>query len=171
MPCFERRVSSMSHEPRTISFLGREGVTKHYGIATHEPEPREALVSALRGLVEPGVPGFTIAHDARTAGLGLVYWWANENELHARFYASPLDDPGNLAPYQGAGMSCVWELEVIDFERRAWLEDVLIDGDVDAEVARQLRARRRRPVLEGFEQPQHAVGLRHLRTEYALFSP
>ena len=35
-------------------------------------------------------------------------------------------------------MACVWELEVIDFERRAWLEDVLIDGDVDAYLERAL---------------------------------
>ena len=35
-------------------------------------------------------------------------------------------------------MSCVWELEVIDFERRAWLEDVLINGDVEAYLGRAL---------------------------------
>ena len=120
----------MAHEPRHISFLGREGVTKHYGIATRGPAPDPALAAAVRALAEPGVPGFTIAHDAQSAGLGLVYWWANDNEIHARFYASPLDDPGALTPYTGAGMSCVWELEVIDFERRAWLEDVLIGEDV-----------------------------------------
>ena len=128
----------MAHEPRQISFLGREGVTKHYGIATRGPAPDPALAAAVRALAEPGVPGFTIAHDALSAGLGLVYWWANDNEIHARFYASPLDDPGALTPYTGAGMSCVWELEVIDFERRAWLSDVLVDGDVDAYLARAL---------------------------------
>ena len=42
-----------------------------------------------------------------------------------RAYASPQDDPGALAASDGSGMACVWELEVIDFERRAWLEDVL----------------------------------------------
>ena len=35
-------------------------------------------------------------------------------------------------------MACVWELEVIDFERRAWLEDVLISDDVDAYLERAL---------------------------------
>jgi hypothetical protein len=35
-------------------------------------------------------------------------------------------------------MSCVWELEVIDFERRAWLQDVLIGDDVDAYLERAL---------------------------------
>jgi len=128
----------MPHQPRHISFLGRTAQTKHYGIATRGPAPDPALAAAVRELAEPGVPGFTIAHDAQAAGLGLVYWWANDNELHARLYASPLDDPAALTPYTGAGMSCVWELEVIDFERRAWLEDVLVGDDVDAYLERAL---------------------------------
>src|SRR3954452_14253189 len=128
----------MPHEPRQITFLGRDGRFKHYGIATHAAEPRAALAAAVKALVPAGEVGFTIAHDAKSAGLGLVYWWANENEIHARLYASPLDDPGNLSPYTGAGMSCVWELEVIDFERRAWLDDVLIGEDVEAYLGRAL---------------------------------
>lgn len=35
-------------------------------------------------------------------------------------------------------MACVWELEVIDFERRAWLRDVLKDGDIASYLARAL---------------------------------
>jgi hypothetical protein len=126
------------HQPRQISFLGREGQTKHYGIATRGPLPSPELAEATRARAEPGVPGFTIAHEGASAGLGLVYWWANENEVHSRFYASPLDAPGDLTPYTGSGITCVWELEVLDFERRAWLEDVLKRGDVEAYLARAL---------------------------------
>src|SRR5689334_5363623 len=140
MPCFRRTVGGMPHSPRHISFLGREGSTKHYGIATRGVSPDPVFAAAVRALAEPDVPGFTIAHEAQSAGLGLVYWWANENEIHARFYSSPLDDPGALTPYTGAGMACVWELEVIDFERRAWLSDVLVDEDVDAYLSRALEA-------------------------------
>jgi hypothetical protein len=130
----------MAHEPRQITFLGREGQTKHYGIATRGPLPSAALAEAVRALAEPGVPGFTIAHEGQAAAMALVYWWADENEVHRRAYAAalPLDDPGALEPLGGTGMACVWELEVIDFERRAWLEDVLIDGDVDAYLERAL---------------------------------
>ena len=103
MPCLGRKVNAMAHEPRQISFLGREGETKHYGIATRGPAPDPALGGRRARVAEPGVPGFTIAHDAESAGLGLVYWWANDNEIHARFYASPLDDPGSLTPYTGRG--------------------------------------------------------------------
>ena len=124
----------MDYEPRSISLLGRDGPLKHYGIALHDRVPRPALVDATRSLAREVIPegasGFTIAHDAATAGLALVCWWANENELHRRVFAAPLDDPAGLEPADGTGMACVWELEVIDFERRAWLEDVLKGNDV-----------------------------------------
>jgi len=138
MPYLVRSLCRMAHSPRHISFLGREGMTKHYGIATRGSSPNPVFAAAVRRLAEPDVPGFTIAHDAKSAGLGLAYWWSNENEIHARFYSSPLDDPGNLERYTGAGLSCVWELEVIDFERRAWLQDVLIGDDLEAYLGRAL---------------------------------
>lgn len=124
----------MPHHPRTIAFLGREGQTKHYGIG--DPDPAHA--KAARARARPGVPGFTIAHRGVSAALTIVYWWANENELHADFSVAPLDEPGALGPYESTGITCVWELEVIDFERRAWLDDVLIDGDVDAYLERAM---------------------------------
>ena len=126
----------MAHEPRQITFLGREGPTKRYGIG----EPDTTLVEATRALAEPGVPGFTIAHQGKTAAMALVYWWAHENEVHRRAYAAPLplNDADELRPLTDTGMACVWELEVIDFERRAWLEDVLINDDVDAYLERAL---------------------------------
>ena len=123
----------MDYQPRSISLLERDGRLKHYGIALHDRVPRPALAAATRRVAHEVVPdgafGFTIAHDAASAGLAIVYWWANENEIHQRAFASPLDDPGALQPADGAGMACVWELEVIDFERRAWLDEVLKRGD------------------------------------------
>ena len=128
----------MPHEPRHITFLSRDGRFKHYGIGTHRPDPRPELVAAVRPLVPAGETGFTISHDARFAGLGLVFWWAHENELHRAAYISPLDDAGALEPLFDAGLACVWELEIIDFERRAWLHDVLIGDDVEAYLERAL---------------------------------
>jgi hypothetical protein len=124
----------MPHEPRHIAFLALEGHTKHYGIG--DPDP--AHVAAVRTRSRTDAPGFTIAHRGASAALSLVYWWANENELHARFYVAPLDAPDRLEPYDSTGITCVWEMEVMDFERRAWLEDVLIDEDLDAYLSRAL---------------------------------
>ena len=132
------------HEPRTIRFIRRQDLgdwrLKVYGIGTHAPDARpefvDATVEAARGaLPDGGGAGFVIAHDAKSAGLGLVYWWANENEIHGRFFASPLDDPDAMEEHNGTGLACVWELEVLDFERRAWLEHVLKGGDTDAYFA------------------------------------
>ena len=132
----------MTYEPRRVRFLERDGRLKHYGIAARGDAPRPELAAATRHAAEAVVPdgafGFTIAHDARSAGLGLVYWWAEENEVHVRHFAAPLGDPGALEPFEHTGMACVWELEVIDFERRAWLEDVLRRGDEAAYLERAL---------------------------------
>jgi hypothetical protein len=135
----------MTHQPRSIRFIGREDIggwrMKVYGIGTHAPDARpefvEATVDAARDALPDGAgAGFVIAHDAAGAGLGLVYWWANDNEIHGRSFASPLDDPRALTPIDGTGLACVWEMEVLDFERRAWLEDVLKNDDLEAYLAR-----------------------------------
>ena len=132
------------YEPRTIRFIRRQDLgawrLKVYGIGTHAPDARpefvEATVEAARGaLPEGGGTGFLIAHDARTAGLGIVYWWANDNEIHGRFFGSPLEDPSAMEEFSDTGLACVWEMEVLDFERRAWLEHVLKGGDVDGYLA------------------------------------
>ncbi len=132
------------YEPRTIRFIRRQDLgawrLKVYGIGTHAPDARpefvEATVEAARGaLPEGGGTGFLIAHDAKTAGLGIVYWWANENEIHGRFFGSPLEDPDAMQEIQDTGLACVWEMEVLDFERRAWLEHVLKGGDTEAYLA------------------------------------
>jgi hypothetical protein len=134
------------HQTRSIRFIRREDLgdwrVKVYGIGTHAPDARLEFVAATLDaarevLPEGGGAGFVIAHDAKTAGLGLVYWWANDNEIHGRFFASPLDDPAALVPNDGTGLSCVWEMEVLDFERRAWLEDVLKHSDLDGYLARR----------------------------------
>src|SRR5918992_797109 len=122
------------HKPRSIRSIRRENLDgwrlKVYGIGTHAPDARDELVDATVGaahevLPDGGGEAFVIAHDANGGCLALVYWWANENEIHHAFFASPLDDPGTLARWGGTGMSCVWEMEVIDFERRAYLEHQL----------------------------------------------
>ena len=132
------------HQTRSIRFIRREELgdwrLKVYGIGTHAADARPEFVAATldkagETLPDGGGAGFVIVHDARAAGLGLVYWWENENEIHGRFFASPLDDPTAMVPNNGTGLACVWELEIIDFERRAWLEHVLKNDDLDGYLA------------------------------------
>jgi hypothetical protein len=52
---------------------------------------------------------------------------------------SPKDDPAAFTQVEHQPAGCVWELEIVDFERRAWLEDVLSNPagpDIDAYLDR-----------------------------------
>jgi hypothetical protein len=128
------------YRPRHVRFIRREDVEgwqlKLYGIAVNGEEPRPEVVEAVRDLAATVLPqpsvaddrygvGFAIAHDAKWLGIALVYWWQSENELHQRIYVSPKDDPRAFTQVENQPAGCVWELEVVDFERRAWIEDVL----------------------------------------------
>lgn len=130
----------LPYEPRPVRFLGVEEVDdwrlKLYGIATPGRTPRPELVDAALRLAPAVFPrpaftddrygvGVVIAHDAATFCFALFYWWQSANELHYQVYASPLDEPRALAKVSDPGAGCVWELSVVDFERRAWTQDVL----------------------------------------------
>jgi len=119
---------------------------KLYGLAAPEKGVRPELLDATRRLAEQSLPpvddqhygaAFAIAHDARFP-IALVYWWANENELHSRIYAGESLDA--LEPVPETALGCVWELGIIEFERRAWITDVIgnPDGpDLDAYLRRR----------------------------------
>lgn len=44
-------------------------------------------------------------------------------------FAFPADHLEALAPHDSHAIGCVWELEIIDFERRAWHDHVLSGPD------------------------------------------
>lgn len=143
------------HRKRPIRFVRLEHIAdwrvKLYTIAG-DGEPRAALIDeTLRrapaifphpalGEQRHGI-GFIIVHDARTAPMALYYWWQAFNELHQRLYVGPRHDPRALTQLAEQTAGCVWELEVIDFERRAWLGDILANPagpDVERYLARRL---------------------------------
>jgi hypothetical protein len=128
------------YAPRAVRFIRTEYLRgwrlKMYGIGLDGQDAREELVAATRELAfrllpEPAAGdsrygvGFATAHDAATFCIALVYWWQAQNELHQRIFVSPKHDPAALAQVENQPAGCVWELEVVDFERRAWLTDVL----------------------------------------------
>jgi hypothetical protein len=146
------------YRPRPLRFIRQQQLgdwrIKIYGIATPGRTPRAELVEATVALADEVLPqpaqtggrfgvGFVIAHDSATVSIALVYWWDGFNELHQRAYTGPLDDPRALTPLKHAAAGCVWELGIIDFERRAWLEDVLANPagpDIERYMRRQLNA-------------------------------
>ena len=143
------------YKPRHVRFIRREDVAgwrlKLYGIALYGKGPDPAFVGATRDLAASVLPqppatddrygvGFATAHDATSAYIALVYWWQSENELHQRIYVSPKEDPIAFAQVENQPTGCVWELAIVDFERRAWIEDVLASPN-GPEVERYLESR------------------------------
>jgi len=144
------------HRTRPIRFVRPERFgdwrLKLYTIATHGEAARPAFVDETIRRVPEVFPtpaladqrhgvGFLIAHDARTASIALYYWWQSFNELHQRVFVGPKHDPRAMTQLANQSAGCVWELEVIDFERRAWLADVLANPagpDVERYLSRRL---------------------------------
>ena len=118
---------------------------KLYGLAAPDRGVRPELLDITRALAEQSLPpaadahgaAFAIAHDARFP-IALIYWWQDENELHSRIYAGASLD--RMEPADPTALGCVWELGIIEFERLAWIADVIgnPDGpDLDAYLSRR----------------------------------
>lgn len=150
-----------TYHPRPISFLKLHEAAgwrlKFYGISARGERPRPELVKTAELLMPSVMPqpavnvggddpydidrygvGFVIVHDAADYAFVLYDWWAGQNEIHQRVFSALPTRLGAMRPHPTPAIGCVWELAVTDFERRAWLRHVLIDGegpDVEAYLA------------------------------------
>jgi hypothetical protein len=73
----------------------------------------------------PGA-GVLILHQGRGARYIVLGWWDNENELPLRIWTQPRECCG--APWLPATASqsvCVWDIEILSFERNTYVERVL----------------------------------------------
>lgn len=78
----------------------------------------------------PGL-GFLIVHRGRGMDYVVLAWWDRENELPVRVFVRPDED------WRPAGESesfCVWDLEVMNHERNAYVETVLREKPDGAEA-------------------------------------
>ena len=151
-------VASLAHayHQRRAAFISEERIgdwrLKLYGLAAPDKGVRPELIETTRRLAAESLPpaddthhgaAFAIAHDARFP-IALVYWWADENELHHHVYTSASDELSNLDYTTPTGLSvCVWDLRVQSFERDAWVEEVLTNQngpDVEGYMRRRLSA-------------------------------
>lgn len=137
------------YAPRPILFLGltdAAGYTlKRYWIDLQEqPEPVDddwapamALATAClptpaRNPRRPGV-GLLIQHRGRGADYVVLGWWDRENEipLHV-FVRYPGGADARWRAARATESICVWDLEVIGFERDAYVDTVLAQPDLEA---------------------------------------
>lgn len=94
--------------------------------------PRPAVANG-----RPGV-GFRIAHRGNGARYAVLAWWERENELPIRLAVRRGEEEWRAArPDESI---CVWDLQVIGFERDAYVATVLAgdgSGGIDDYLARR----------------------------------
>ena len=83
-----------------------------------------------------------IMHMARENDIVSLTWWTWENVLQQVLFIGPPGKPAKLCDVTSMGLlACVWELEVHNFERCAWMEAVLknsVKPDLDAYLRQHL---------------------------------
>ena len=126
--------------PRPVKFLGlwecRGWRMKVYGLAAEHQRLLPELVARAKDLAGKILPtdeetadcygvGFLGVHCGRDANFIFIDWWANENELHHHVFRSSLENPLEITRAPEGLAACVFDLQVIWFERTAWVEKVL----------------------------------------------
>jgi hypothetical protein len=141
-------------EPRPVRFHGlREHAgwrLKLYSIAAGGAAIdwaayQEGLAMAYASLPSPAVTparpgvGFVIAHRGGSAWYIVLAWWDQENELPMRVFVCALGAEGVWRMAHASESICVWDLEVIWFEREAYVATVLASeggGGVETYLSR-----------------------------------
>lgn len=75
----------------------------------------------------PGL-GFLIAHQGRTGDYVVLAWWDHENELPLRVWVRRGRDKP-WCPAKDGESVCVFDLEILWAERRAWVETMLTKAE------------------------------------------
>ena len=118
------KVHGLSATPGELEDAAREGARK----AAVEALPRPGIGGGRYGV------GFVIAHRSTNAYSYVVGWWSYGCLLSTAAYSARFSEPAEIARCPARQAGCVWELGVIDHERRAWTRTMLgsnADGDVE----------------------------------------
>ncbi|MBB5014165.1 isochorismatase [Rehaibacterium terrae] len=134
-----------AYRPRPRRCLGLRDLggwmLKHYEISVDGLWPDEAGFGTALALAEAALPqpplapgrlgvGFLILHRGRDCDYLVLAWWDRENELPLRVFVRPHGGGDWRAARDGESF-CVWDLEVIGFERDAYVATVLSASDAD----------------------------------------
>ena len=130
--------------PRTVRRLGQwtSGAVplKAYAILADpgaEPDPALAaqaaeIVAQAAGRIaetaQEGI-GFVILHQGRQANWLLLNWWVAGGICAELLWRSSRDAPLAFSALDRPLMACIWELALIDHERRAYVRSLSGPGD------------------------------------------
>lgn len=107
-----------------------------------------ALPSPAKTSERPGT-GFLVEHRGRGADYIVLGWWDRENELPIRVVVREQVPHAEWRAARASESVCVWDLQVVGFERDAYVATVLAPdagpGAVDAYLARHFGIDAARP--------------------------
>ncbi len=144
-------------EPRTITPLPQVALKgfllKIYAVACHGHgfarerfEPAITQISQRLPLParEAGLPGvgFLILHQGLTADYAVLAWWDQQNELplHVR-----VNDGAGWRSANAHESICVFDIEIVWFERNLWIATVLAGNPLGRALADYLAKQTERP--------------------------
>jgi hypothetical protein len=96
-----------------------------------EAAARNHVLSRLGEADEQGShhhSGFAIIHQGLLANWLLFNWWVHGVICCEKLSRSPVDNPTRFEPHAGPMVACIWEMVVIEHEKRSWIDHVLKDG-------------------------------------------
>jgi hypothetical protein len=82
--------------------------------------------------------GFAILHKGESAHWLLLHWWLEGGIATQLIWRSNLFGEPKFVPADPLLMACVWELGIIDFERRAWMETAMSGKPISDYLARTM---------------------------------
>lgn len=73
---------------------------------------------------------FLIIHEAKGGVFSLINTWVGGNMLQTHIFITRYHEENVFTKISGDGLfACVWELAIIDHERKAWLKHILQQDD------------------------------------------
>ncbi len=144
----------MTYRARPIRFLQHwspgSWKIKVYGISAWSGLPPEELVKPALALAEQTLPadatadgrhgvGFCGIHDGKNARFMFVSWWGKTYELNHCLFRSPREIV-DFQPVEKNLIGCTWDLQIVSFERDAWLASMMGDEAGTPNLERYLAA-------------------------------
>lgn len=141
----------LAYQARPLRYTGiehRAGYRlKRYAISLDGVWPADDWMPALDALIaqlpqpaqaarRPGV-GVLLQHRGRGADYAVLAFWDNENELALRLHVRTTEQPV-WRPARDSESVCVWDLELLAFERDAYVQTLLGGGELEVAIAEYL---------------------------------
>lgn len=81
--------------------------------------------------------GFAILHHGEEARWLLLHWWLQGGISTQKLWRADFGSNSTFIPAEPLLMACVWELSIIDFERRAWMRTAMASRSISTYLNEQ----------------------------------